>query len=360
MSVESSSIVGPPPGMKVRLSSNETPFGPSPAAVAAAREALLDAHRYPDDQSLALRTAIAAHEGLSLEQIAVGTGSAALLMDAIPEVCREGEEIVAFDHSFIMYRLAAQNARARYLAAPVGGPATAEANGYGRDVEVLLDLVGDGTRAVVIDNPGNPTGAHLTGEELRFLVERLPEHVTVFIDEAYHQFAVGQRGYATVAELGLVHPRLVTLRTFSKAYALAGMRIGYLMGPPELVARFDARRSRFNVTAPAQVAAVASLGDTDHLRRVVDGTIAGRARMTEGLRELGVPFTSGLGNFVTLELGRSATPVVESYARYDVGTRPLTPYEMLEQLRVTVGTEDEVEAFLAASAEILPPLYTRG
>ena len=359
MTVASASAVGPPPGMKVRLSSNESPFGPSPVAIATAREAVADAHRYPDDQSAALRGAIAAHEALPLEQVTVGTGSTGLLMDAVAHVCSDGDEVLAFEHSFIVYRLAAHNARARYVEAPIGGPATAAGEGYARDVEALLDRVGANTRLVVVDNPGNPTGAHLTGDELRWLVERLPGDVTIVVDEAYHQFAVGQRGYATVAELGIEHPRLLTVRTFSKAHALAGMRIGYLTGPAALVAEIDARRARFNVTAPAQAAAIASLSDVEHLDATVQGTIAGRDRMSEGLRALGVAFTSGLGNFVTIELGTAAPAVVERYAAHGIGTRPLAPYGMLEQLRVSVGTDPEVEAFLSASDEILPASSSR-
>jgi histidinol-phosphate aminotransferase len=357
--IASSAAVGPPPGMQVRLSSNESPFGPSPAAVDAATAALAAAHLYPDDQSIALRAAIAEHEGVDAAQVAVGTGSAALLMDAIPHACGHGGEVLAFERSFIVYRLAARNAGATYVEVPTDGPAAPGRDGYGRDPEALLARVGDATRVVVVDNPGNPTGAHLTGQQLQALVAGVPEHVTIVIDEAYHQFATGQRGYATVAELDLQHPRLVTMRTFSKAYALAGVRIGYALGPPELIAQLDARRTRFNVTAPGQAAAIASLGDLAHLRRTVQGTLEGRARMASALRELGMPITDGLGNFVTIELGTAAEPVVEAYAGHGVGVRPLQPYGMGEQIRVTVGTPSEVDAFLAASHEVLGEVPAR-
>ena len=359
--VASSAAVGPPPGMTVRLSSNESPFGPSPAAVDAAARVLVDAHLYPDDQSVALRTAIAAHEQRSLDEVAVGTGSAALLMDAIPHACDgvDDAEVVTFQHAFVVYRLAARNAGARYTEVPTAGPATSGTNGYGRDVQTLLGSVGAATRVVVVDNPGNPTGAHLTAEDLSALIGALPEHVMVIIDEAYHQFAVGQQGYQTVAHLGLRHPRLLTMRTFSKAHALAGLRIGYVVGPADLVAELDARRTRFNVTATGQAAAIASLEDADHVRRTVEGTLEGRQRMADGLRALGVPFTDGLGNFLTIELGTEAAPVVEAYAGHGVGVRPLAPYGMLEQIRVTVGTPSEVDAFLDASASVLADLPSR-
>lgn len=358
-SVASSAAVGPPPGMRVRLSSNESPFGPSPAAVRAAKDVLDDAHLYPDDQSVALREEVATHEARALEEVAVGTGSAALLMDAIAHACADGGSLATFERAFVVYRLAARNARAPYIEAPTAGPATPTADGYGRDVEALLDVVDDDTAVVVIDNPGNPTGAYLTGDELRTLVEGVPAAVPIIVDEAYHQFAVGQRGYATVAELGLDRPNLLVLRTFSKAYALAGLRVGYLVGDSDLVGQLDARRTRFNVTATAQAAASAALGDHDHLARTVQGTLEGRDRMVAGLRELGIPVTGGLGNFVTVELGEPAAPIVEAYAQHGIGVRPLAPYSMMEQLRVTVGTPAEVDAFLEASAQVLSGVPSR-
>jgi histidinol-phosphate aminotransferase len=359
VSLESSAAVGPPPGMAVRLSSNESPFGPSPAAVAAASEALTSAHLYPDDQQVALRQAIAAHEGLPLEQVAVGNGSAALLMDAVAHAAGPGDEVLAYERAFIVYRLAARNAGSHYVEVVTDGPATGTADGYGRTLEPLLAAVTDRTRVVCLDNPGNPTGAHLTGDELRELVATLPDDVTVIVDEAYHHFASGQRGYATVAELGLANPRLLTMRTFSKAYALAGLRIGYVTGAAELIGPLDARRPRFNTTATGQAAALAALGDEDHLERTVSGTLEGRARMAAGLRELAIPFTDGLGNFLTLELGTDAGPVVAAYGERGIGVRSLPPYGMLEQLRVTVGTPEEVDAFLAASEEVLADVPTR-
>jgi histidinol-phosphate aminotransferase len=360
--VASSSAVGPPPGMAVRLSSNESPFGPSPRAVEAANAAVAEAHLYPDDQSVELRQAIADHDGCTLEQVSVSTGSAALLMDVVAHECRDVDDasVATFERAFVVYRLGARNAGARYVEAPTAGPATAAGDGYGRDVDALLGVIDDTTRVVLIDNPGNPTGAHLTGEQLQALAAGLPDHVTLLVDEAYHQFATGQDGYATVAEHDLDHDRVLVSRTFSKAYALAGLRVGYVTGPAELVSAIDAWRVRFNVNAPAQRAALASLADTEHLRRTVDGTLEGRRRMAGGLRELGVPFTDGLGNFLTLELGTPAAPIVEAYASHGVGIRPLAPYGMTEQVRVTVGTPDEVDAFLAASRDVLSSVPSRG
>jgi histidinol-phosphate aminotransferase len=357
--VASSAAVGPPPGMKVRLSSNESPFGPAPGAVAAIRDLAERAHLYPDDQSVALRQAIAASEGVGLDQVGVGTGSAALLMDLIGHECRDGGAVLTYERAFIVYRLAARNAAVPYVEAPTAGPATGERDGYARDPQALIDLIDDDTRVIVIDNPGNPTGAHLSGDDLRAIVAAAPEHVTVAIDEAYHHFATGQSGYARTADLGLDHPRLVSLTTFSKAYALAGLRVGAIVGPADVIAPVDAWRTRFNVNAAAQAAAIAALDDDAHLQRTVEGTLAGRRRMVGALRELGIPVSEGLGNFVTIELGEPSGPVVEAYAGHGVGVRPLAPYGMHDQIRVTVGDASETDAFLAASEEVLADVASR-
>ncbi|MDX1658488.1 MAG: aminotransferase class I/II-fold pyridoxal phosphate-dependent enzyme [Nitriliruptorales bacterium] len=359
MSTASAAAVGPPPGMDVRLSSNEAPFGPSPEAIAAIEKLAPEAHIYPDDQSVALRQALADRIGADPSEVAVGTGSAGLLMDLVYHECHDGGAVLAYERAFVVYRLAANNLGVRYDEAPTDGPPTGAENGYGRDPQALLDAITDDTRLIVIDNPGNPTGAHLTADELAAVVEAVPDHVTIAIDEAYHHFASGQQGYETVLDVGLEHPRLLVLRTFSKAYALAGLRVGWMVGPSELVRSLDAFRVRFNVNAAAQAAAVAAMEDTDHLTRTIDATLKGRRRMAAELRDLGVPVTAGLGNFVTIELGQEAAPIVEAYAEHGVGVRPLAPYGMLEQLRVTVGTPEEVDAFLDASRDVLADVASR-
>jgi histidinol-phosphate aminotransferase len=363
-SIASSSAAGPPPGMRVRLSSNESPFGPSPAAVEAANDAVAQAHLYPDDQSVSLRQALADDAGLTLEQVAVGNGSAALLMDALAYLARPLDdgtpaEVLAFERSFVVHRLGARNAGARYVEAPDGGPATGDRDGYARTPEALLERMTDATRVVVVDNPGNPTNAHLSGAELRALLDELPDHVTLVVDEAYHDFAAGDPRYDTYADLGVDHPRVLVTRTFSKAHALAGLRVGVLSGPADLVGAIDGWRPRFNVTAPSQAAALASLADTDHVAACVAGTVEGRARMAEHLRAAGIPLTAGLGNFVTIELGEPSGPVVDAYAQHGIGVRPLEPYGMGEQIRVSVGTPEEVEDFLAVSDTVLAEVASR-
>jgi len=353
MSVEASATVGPPPGMRVRLSSNESAWGPSPAALEAATHAAAESHRYPDDQSIDLRQALAAAEGRTLDEVAVGHGSAALLMDLIQQVCHDGGDVVSVERAFIVYRLAARNAGVPYLEAPTGGPATPDEPGYTRDPEALLATITPDTRVVVVDNPGNPTGAHFDGDALRHVIRNVPDHVIVLVDEAYHHFATDQRGYLTVDQLGVEHPGLMIMRTFSKAYGLAGLRVGYLLGPAEHVAPVDAWRTRFNVTATSQAAAIAALGDPGHLDTVVAGTLEGRDRMEAWLAERGHAFTPSLGNFVTIELDGPAGPVIDAFAQHGVGVRGLPPYAMNEQIRVTVGTEQEVDDFLEAAEAVL-------
>ncbi len=355
--LNAASTVGPPPGARVRLSSNESTFGPSPRAVEAMTAAVAEAHIYPDDQSVELRTAIAEHDGLpGLEHVIVGTGSAQLLMDLCAHELTDADEVLAFARGFIVYRVGAGRSGARYVEAETGGPAVGDADGYQRDPQAMIDAITDRTRIVFIDNPGNPTGAHVDGDGLRAIVAAVPEHVTVVVDEAYHQFAAGQRGYQTAAEAGLEHPRLLVSRTFSKAYALAGQRVGYLTSAnTALLASLDGFRARFNVTASGQAGAVAALADVDHLEATVRGTLEGRDAMVAGLRDLGIPCTDGLGNFVTFECGTEAGPIVEAFGRdHGVGVRPLLPYGMTTQIRASVGNADEVAEFLKAADVVVP------
>lgn len=345
--------------MRVRLSSNESPHGPSPRALAAVRDVAEQLHLYPDDQSVALREAIAEVEGTDADRVSVGTGSAAILMDTIAQQCAGGGSVVAYERAFIVYRLAARNASVRYVEAPTGGPATHDGDGYQRDPDALLDTIDDDTRIVVIDNPGNPTGAHLDAEGLEAVVDGVPEDVTLLVDEAYWQYAQGQGGYARVRDLEVTHPRLVVTSTFSKAHALAGLRIGYLLGARDVVSAVDAWRPRFNANAVGQVAALASLQDDDHLRHAVSSTLEQRQRMATGLRGLNVPFTDGLGNFLTIEVGEAATGVVDAFASHGIGVRPLGPYGMDEQIRVSVGTPEETDDFLEAAADVLSSVPSR-
>lgn len=348
MSLAANTAVGPPPGMRIRLSSNESPIGPSPAAVTAAGRVLAEAHLYPDDQATELRERLARHESVTPEQVAVATGSAALLMSLVDHECRgpgspdAPHAVLVYERAFIVYRLAARNAGATYVEATTDGPAVVGQDGYGRQVQPLFDRIDDTTRVVIIDNPGNPTGAHLTGAQLTELVAGIPDDVTILIDEAYHEFAAGQRGYATVAGLGLDHPRLLVSRTFSKAYGMGGLRVGYVIGPADLVASIDAWRPRFNVTSPAQAAAIAALDDTDHLRETIEMATAGRQRLAEALRVRGIPFTASLTNFLTVETPGPADAVVQGFAVHGIGVRPLAPYGMANQVRISIGRPEEI------------------
>lgn len=355
MNVGAAAAMGPPVGMRVRLSSNESPFGPSPHAISAAAKAITEAHRYSDDQARALRERLADMANVDMAQVAVANGSAAALMEAITYACvgHDDAEVLAFARSFVVYRLAAQNVGARYVEVP-GTPATRPGEPEQRDVDALLKAITPHTRVIAIDNPGNPTGSHLTGEQLSHLINAIPPHIMLIVDEAYHHFADGLAGYQTVASLTATHPRLVTAHTFSKAYALAGMRIGVLYGSEHVISEIDARRPRFNVTAPAQAAALASLDDTDHLAFTVKESIAGRERLAAGLAAMDVSYTEGLGNFVTVDFGVPADPVIAAYATHGVGIRTLVPYGMPHAARVSVGDSAEIDAFLQATGTLAP------
>jgi histidinol-phosphate aminotransferase len=346
--------------MRVRLSSNESMFGVSPAAIAAAQQAAGELHLYPDDQAVALRQALAEDEGTDMASVSIGIGSSGILMDLVASQCSDGQgSVLSYDRAFIVYRLASRNAGVRYVEAPTAGPATRDASGYARDPQALLDAIDDSTRVVIVDNPGNPTGAHLDADGLRAVVEGVPEHVVLLIDEAYWQYGAGHAGYARVRELDVTHPKLIVTSTFSKAHALAGLRIGYVTGATDVVQRIDGWRPRFNANSIGQAAALASLADTDHMAATVRQTVEQRRRTAEGLRALGIPFTDGLGNFLTFELGTEAGPVVEAFASRGVGIRPLAPYGMSQQIRVSIGLPTDTDDFLTAAADVLADVPAR-
>jgi len=349
----SAADVGRRNGILARLSSNEVPFGPSPRAISAAQELASQAWSYPDDSCSALRSALADFTGSPAEGIIVAAGSTPLLHDLVRLHAGPGDEVLVYEKSFRAYSVGTANARATLVAAPVGGPATVTTSGFARDVASLVERISAKTRMVIVDHPGNPTGAHLTGNELRELADQVPNDVLLLVDEAYFEFAVGHRGYETSQEAGIEHPRLAVVRTLSKAHSLAGLRIGYAMVPVDVAQAYEALRPRFNISAASQAAAIESLGDAEHLEANVRATLVGRQRIEQFFRDTGVPFTESLGNFVTFEVDREAKAVAKDFADLGVGVRPLPEFDMPRQVRVSVGKDEELEAFFAAAISVL-------
>jgi histidinol-phosphate aminotransferase len=329
----------------IGLSGNTAPLGPSPKVIAAIRSVAQEAHLYPERQSDGLAEAIGIYEDVPSALVAPTAGSAGAIMDLFRTVASGGGEVVAFQHAFHLFRSAAETAGARYVSVPVG-------RSFERDVEAFLDHIGDSTSLAIIDNPPNPTSDSLSGEELRHLLKTIPHTTTVVLDEAYSHFAVGSEGYESGVDMLDLHPRVVVTRSMSKAFALAGMRVGYAIGPEDLIAEIRRNRIPFSINRAAEAAAHAALSDRDHMEANIAATIEAKRRMTDGLRELDVRVLETLANFILVGTEDKVRAVSEFRER-GISVNGLGLYEIPEFLRVSAGTGDDVSAFLAASAEIL-------
>ena len=333
----------------VKLASNENPFGPSPLALAAARQVLEDLGRYPEGSGWLLTGRLARLHGLERDWVTLGNGSNDVL-DIIARVfLTPAHEAVFSQHAFAVYPIAVQAAGARACVAPAHdgshGPA------YGHDLDAMYKLVGPDTRLVFIANPNNPTGTWLESDALEAFISSLPAHVMVVVDEAYFEY-VDKPGYPDTSTWLQRFPNLIVTRTFSKAYGLAALRIGYALSHPDVADLLNRVRQPFNVNAVAQAAALAALDDSQHLQDCVERNHAGMQQLTAGFRKLDLPYIESAGNFVALQTGRGAERY-EALLQRGVIVRPVANYGLPDHLRVTVGRADENARLLAALQQVL-------
>jgi histidinol-phosphate aminotransferase len=325
----------------IKLASNEVPYGPLPGVVEAVTEAMAGSHRYPDMGVAALRDRIAQRYGVTAERIVTGCGSVALAEHLVKATCLPGDEIVFSWRSFEAYPIIAAGA----AATAVRVPNTAE---HAHDLDAMADAVTDRTRLVIVCNPNNPTGTSVRRDELDRFLSRVPSDVLIVLDEAYREFVTDEQvvdGLATYGD----RPNVVVLRTLSKAWGLAGLRIGFLVAQPAVAAAIRKVLTPFSTSLVAQAAALAALDQEPEVRRRCAEVIAERDRVTEALRKLLPDVPSSQANFVWLPLGdRSAAFGATCEAR-GVIVRPFQP----DGVRVTIGTPAENDAFLAAAESAL-------
>jgi histidinol-phosphate aminotransferase len=330
----------------IKIASNENPLGPSPAAVAAATQALAAANQYPDGSAFRLRRALAAARGVGEDEIVFGAGSNELVYMIVHAVCRPGDEVLTHRYAFISYKLAALSFAARCVEAGVDGD-------LGCDVDALLGRVTERTRVVFLASPNNPTGAHLSPADLERLIDELPERVLLVLDEAYNEYAEAAADYRSSLGLRDRRPLLLTLRTFSKIHGLAGLRVGYGIGPAPLIAALERVRRPFNVSSVAQAAALAALDDSDHVERSADVARRGIVRLRAGAAEIGVRSYPSLGNFVLVDVERDAGQVYDQLLRRGVIVRPMGAWGLPTCLRISVGTAEQTERAVATLADVL-------
>ena len=329
----------------VKLASNEGPFPPFPAALEAMERAARELNRYPDGGAFALRTALAARHGVRFEEIVVGGGADGVIDLLSQATLDPGDEIVCGWPSFPSYVLDALKLGATPVKVPL------RVHSY--DLEALLAAITPRTKLVYVCHPNNPTGTGNPRAELLSFFDRVPEHVLVVLDQAYFEYIDDSEYADGIAELFAHGRRVVVLRTFSKIYGLAGERVGYGVAPEDVVAATSKVRRAFDVTATAQAAAIASIGDEEELSRRRAANARGRAQLEQALRAHGLePAGPALGNFLYVEVG-DGRALFDQLLREGVIVRPLAGFGAPEAIRVSVGTEEENAFFAAALGHVL-------
>ena len=335
--------LGLDPAGIIKLASNENPHGPSPLALAAAQRALSEAHLYPDGGYYALREKLARKLGLGMDQFVIGDGSNELIELLGHAFLAPGRECVMHASAFVVYKLVTLMFGATPVEVPLGP-------GLKQDPSALLAAVTPRTRLVFLASPANPTGVVNSAEEIIALVRALPPHVILIMDEAYVEFLEQPPDLRPLIAEGR---KVICLRTFSKIYGLASLRVGYGYAARELIAIVQRARQPFNVNAIAAAAAVAALDDEAFVARCRRENLAGLAQLATGFRALGLEFVPGHGNFQLVKVGDGGA-VFEALQRRGMITRPVKGYGLPEWLRVTVGTPAQNERLLAGLAAVLP------
>jgi histidinol-phosphate aminotransferase len=333
-------------GQIAQLASNESPFPPHPAVVEAIQRAATAMHRYPDPDATLLRNRIAERYETEPARVAVGNGSCEILLAAAEALCEPGDEILYAWPAFSMYPYLPALTGAREVRVPL-------AEGDVHDLDAMAAEVTAATQLLVICNPNNPTATHIPAAEVAAFCERVPAHVTVVLDEAYIEFQTNDDPDATV-DLLAGFPNLVVLRTFSKCYGLAGLRVGYALGSPKFRAAIDAVRQPFSVNALAQAAGAEAILHQDDVRSRVESTVAERLRVEEALRGLGLATSETQANFSWIDLGDAEEAgIVAGLSERSIAVRPGTPLGDPGHIRVTYGSVEENDRFLAALGELL-------
>jgi histidinol-phosphate aminotransferase len=327
----------------VKLASNENPLGPSPLAIAAAQKALANANRYPDGSGFYLREALSKKHSVPADNILLGGGSTELIDLSARLVLRPGDCGVTSYGSFPLYHIAVRATGARFLEIPM--------RDYTFDLPAIARDLPIETKLIFIANPNNPTGTMFTADDFDVFLKLVPEHVLVVLDEAYCDY-VDRTNYSRSIETVRRGRNLLVLRTFSKSYGLAGLRIGYGIGPADFLNEMNKIRGPFNTSGVAQAAALAALDDSEHVRRSVESNRAGLAQFEAGLKKLDIKPVPSVANFILINFDSDADAVAAELLKRGVIVRPMRWMGFPNAIRVSVGTKAENEKFLQALAEL--------
>ena len=329
----------------IKLASNENPLGPSAKALKAMESALRTLHLYPDGNAFYLKQALARKLEVSPENIVLGNGSNEIIEFVGHGFMGPGVEVVVSEYCFAIYPIMAKMFRADVITVP--------ARNLGHDVPAMLRAMTPKTRVIFVANPNNPTGTLASPKEIRQLVKEVPEDVLLVMDEAYIEFLDEAEDLLPLVRSGK-KPNLLLMRTFSKIYGLAGLRLGYGIGHPEVIAAFEKVRQPFNINALIQAGALAALQDEKHIARTRENNAAGLRYYTEEFERMGLEHVPSAANFILVKVGDGQRVFGELQKR-GVITRPMGGYQLPEWVRISIGTPEENRRCMAAFKEVLQP-----
>ncbi len=335
--------LGLPAGVIIKLASNENPLGPSPAALAAMERTLRQLHLYPDGNAFYLKQKLAHTLGVEPANVILGNGSNEIIEFVGHALMRPGAEVVVSQYCFAVYPLVTHLFSANLVTVP--------ARDYGHDLPAMRRAITPKTTVVFVANPNNPTGTLAARDELLRLVDEVPPEVLLVMDEAYIEFLDDPVDLLSLIRRG-GRPNLLLMRTFSKIYGLAGLRLGYGIGHPDLIAALEKVRQPFNINALVQAGALAALGDSEHIQRTRHNNTVGLRLYEAAFHQMKLNFIPSSANFILLEVGDGAR-VFGELQKLGVITRPMAGYQMPGWIRISIGTPAENTRCLAALKQVL-------
>ena len=323
--------VGLPERRIIKLASNENPLGPSPAALAAMKRAAAQVHLYPDGNAFYFKQKLAAHLRVDPTHLILGNGSNDIIEFLGHALMGPGDDVVVSEYCFAIYPIVARLLGANVITVP--------ARGLGHDLPAMAKAITPRTRILFVANPNNPTGTLAPAKEVRHLIEAAPARVVVVMDEAYIEFLDKPLDLLPLIRSN-VKPNVILMRTFSKIYGLAGLRLGYGIAHPEFIAALEKIRQPFNVNSIAQAAGLAALDDVAHVRKTRENNFRGREFLQDAFQKMGLAFEPSFANFVLVRVGKGQE-VFEAMQREGVITRPMGGYRLPEWIRISVGAPAE-------------------
>jgi len=329
----------------IKLASNENPLGPSPLGIKALQEALLNVHFYPDGESFDLRQGLAQHLGVAPQNIFVGNGADGVILVACMSYLEEGREVIVSEHSFPIYDIFTQAMRATLIKVPTIN--------LGLDLKGMLRMINERTALAFICNPNNPTGTALHAEEIDWFVEQVPESTLIIFDEAYYEFAQEGDFPNTLNYIKEGRKNIMIMRTFSKAYGLAGLRVGYGIAHPDLLNPLWKVKEPFSVNFLGQYAALKALEDEEFVKKTIQTIKEGKEYLYQEFSRLSLNYVRSYTNFILTEVGPQAAQIANFLLQKGIIVRPCQGYGLPNYLRITVGTQAQNERLIKALEEAI-------